>query len=109
VASHVLDFDLELLLGSLLRALEGNVFKEVSSAVILCGLISAARINPDTNRSRLSVGSLRRVPIKMLILIKNLKNREYERLNSSGRRITSDATLTPFPIFETSVTGALVM
>jgi hypothetical protein len=56
VAAHVLDLQLELGLGALLGALEGQVLEEVCGTIGLVGLGARAGIDPDTDGAGLGVG-----------------------------------------------------
>jgi len=56
VAAHVLDLELELRLGALLGALEGQVLEEVCGTVGLVGLGARTGIDPDTDGAGLGVG-----------------------------------------------------
>jgi hypothetical protein len=58
VAAHVLNFKLQLRLGALLSALEGQVLEEVCGTVGLVGLGARAGINPDTDSAGLGVGGV---------------------------------------------------
>lgn len=53
VSANVLDFELEGVLCSLRGTLEGHVFQEMGGAVVSVRLSARARVNPDTNSSRL--------------------------------------------------------
>mmetsp|Transcript_661 Transcript_661/g.896 ORF Transcript_661/g.896 Transcript_661/m.896 type:complete len:214 (+) Transcript_661:1128-1769(+) len=46
VSAHVLDFDLELLLGAFGGALEGHVFEEVCGSVVLGGFVAGSCVDP---------------------------------------------------------------
>jgi hypothetical protein len=56
VATHVLDLKLELRLGALLGALEGQVLEEVCGTIGLVGLGARTGIDPDTDGAGLGVG-----------------------------------------------------
>ena len=56
MAAHVLDLELELRLGALLGALEGQVLEEVCGTVGLVGLGARTGIDPDTDGAGLGVG-----------------------------------------------------
>ena len=49
MAAHVLDLDLEHVLGAALRALEGHVFEEVGGAVVVRGFVAGAGVDPDSD------------------------------------------------------------
>ena len=51
MTSHVLDFHLQLLLGSLGGSLEGHVFQEMSSTVVCGSFVSRTSIDPNSNGS----------------------------------------------------------
>lgn len=75
------------------------MLQKMGSAIIFFGLISASSVNPDADRCCFTMGGL--------------KNEKSEKIKLRGMdltsNITSDATVTPFKVFETSVTGAFVM
>lgn len=58
VPAHVLDFQLELRLRALLRALERQMLKEVGGAVGLVRLCARAGVDPDAYGRRLGVGGV---------------------------------------------------
>ena len=49
MASHVLDLDLQLLLGALFGSFEGKMLQKVGHSIVLGSLVSGSSINPNTD------------------------------------------------------------
>jgi len=54
MTSHVLNFDFQLLLGTLLGSLEGKVLQKVSNAIVLRSLVPGTGIDPNAHSSSLA-------------------------------------------------------
>mmetsp|Transcript_1750 Transcript_1750/g.4298 ORF Transcript_1750/g.4298 Transcript_1750/m.4298 type:complete len:308 (-) Transcript_1750:19-942(-) len=57
MATHVLDLQLQLLLGALGSSLEGHVLQEVRSSVVLGRLVTGSRIDPHADGGSLGAGN----------------------------------------------------
>ena len=80
MSTHVFDFLLDVYAVSPLGPLKSKVLQEVGNSVICVVFISASCINKHTNRTRLSVSSLRNIKVSALCLLEKEHVRRSEGL-----------------------------
>lgn len=72
MTAHVFEFDLQLALAHLAGALESHVFQEMSSAICLRVLVSAASVDENANSGRFTVTTLQRCQSKQVAIESDL-------------------------------------